>query len=269
MASTATTRLRLEKQATGENVDTWGTKLNTGLDLIDFAFGGKTSVTLAGSTVVLTSNNFATDEARAMFLDVSGTTGTIEVPAVGKVYVVRAASSLSNTVGIKPTGGSTVYVFPGQLAWIVVDGTTPYVVSRSGWGKIESGSVGTGTELDIPLNSVYAVNDLSLLLKGVSHNSGSQALSIALHNGTNFTSNQALSAATFGTSAVLYGSIEMFNLRRGTGRIFSSFADLSSDHTMGTLAANSIAWRDAAITQIRLYFGGSNFDAGTYELWAR
>ena len=35
MASTFTTRLRLEKQATGENANTWGDKTNTNFDLID------------------------------------------------------------------------------------------------------------------------------------------------------------------------------------------------------------------------------------------
>ena len=37
MASTYTTRLRLEKQATGENANTWGDKTNSNFDLILFS----------------------------------------------------------------------------------------------------------------------------------------------------------------------------------------------------------------------------------------
>ena len=38
MASTYTTRLRLEKQGTGENANTWGDKTNDTFDLIDKLF---------------------------------------------------------------------------------------------------------------------------------------------------------------------------------------------------------------------------------------
>ena len=40
MASTFTTRLRLEKHATGENANTWGDKTNTNFDLIDESING-------------------------------------------------------------------------------------------------------------------------------------------------------------------------------------------------------------------------------------
>ena len=37
MASTFTAKLRLEKQGQGENANSWGTLLNTLLDLVDVA----------------------------------------------------------------------------------------------------------------------------------------------------------------------------------------------------------------------------------------
>ena len=48
MASTFTTRLRLEKQATGENANTWGDKTNTNFDLIDESINGYSSKSVAG-----------------------------------------------------------------------------------------------------------------------------------------------------------------------------------------------------------------------------
>ena len=51
MASTFTTRLRLEKQATGENANTWGDK-TTNFDLIDESINGYASKSVAGSSNV-------------------------------------------------------------------------------------------------------------------------------------------------------------------------------------------------------------------------
>jgi hypothetical protein len=68
MPSSATPSLRLEMQAAGENLNTWGApKLNTVIALIDFAIAGWTVVNLTGPAV-LTSANFAPDQARAAML---------------------------------------------------------------------------------------------------------------------------------------------------------------------------------------------------------
>ena len=48
MASTYTP-LGIEKQATGENAGTWGTKTNTNLELIEQLAGGTTSQAVADS----------------------------------------------------------------------------------------------------------------------------------------------------------------------------------------------------------------------------
>jgi hypothetical protein len=65
MASTYTTRLRLEKQATGENANTWGDKTNVNFDLIDEAIYGYASKSVAGSSnVTLTNSNATADESR-------------------------------------------------------------------------------------------------------------------------------------------------------------------------------------------------------------
>lgn len=125
MPSTATTRNRLEKQATGENTNTWGSKLNaTAFDLIDTALDGRTNFTLSGSKT-LSSANFAADEARGRFLDItSGTGGTVTIPAVEKWYIVRNATS-GNVV--LTTGGATTATVPtGQIQVVVTDGSKVY-----------------------------------------------------------------------------------------------------------------------------------------------
>jgi hypothetical protein len=118
MPSTATTRNRLEKQASGENDTTWGTRLNTNLiDLADFALDGMTSFTLS-TTKTLSSNDYAADEARARFLNItSGTGGTVTIPNVEKVYLVRNATS--GSVIFTTGSGTTATVATGQTQWVV------------------------------------------------------------------------------------------------------------------------------------------------------
>ena len=57
MASTFTTRIRLEKQADGSNPNSWGTVLNQNvIDLVDEAIAAYTTVSLSAVDVTLTSN---------------------------------------------------------------------------------------------------------------------------------------------------------------------------------------------------------------------
>lgn len=131
MPSTATTRLRLEKQGNDENDSTWGTKANTVFDLIDHAIAGMTSFTLSGSKT-LSNTNYAADEARAMFLNItSGTGGTVTIPNVEKVYVVRNATS--GTVTFTTGSGTTADVATNE--WQIVVCAAGNVVYATNYGN--------------------------------------------------------------------------------------------------------------------------------------
>ena len=55
MASTYTTRVRLEKQTPGENENTWGTILNGNvIDLVDDSIAAYTTITVSSVDVTLT-----------------------------------------------------------------------------------------------------------------------------------------------------------------------------------------------------------------------
>lgn len=125
MPSTATSRNRFEKQGSGENANTWGTKLNTtGLDLIDEALDGRAAFTLSGSKT-LTSTNYASDEARKRVLDITGGTGgTITLPAVEKLYFARNNST--GSVIFTTGGGDEATLASGLTCWISCDGTNVY-----------------------------------------------------------------------------------------------------------------------------------------------
>lgn len=91
MPSTYTPSLRLEMQAAGENLNTWGApRLNAVIDRLDQAIAGRSAIVLAGDHV-LTSANLADDEARRAMLDFTGMgPATVTLPAASKIYLVRA-----------------------------------------------------------------------------------------------------------------------------------------------------------------------------------
>ena len=116
MASTYSTSLKLELQATGENAGTWGDKTNTNLQLVEQAVGGYEEVSIAGGagTTALTMSDGAASNARNMVVKLTGTiTGNriVTVPdSMEKVYIVSNGTTGSFTVQFKTASG-TGYTF--------------------------------------------------------------------------------------------------------------------------------------------------------------
>ena len=124
MPSTYTANNRFELQNPGENLNTWGTKLNNDTtSMIDQAIAGYLGIGLSGS-ITLTTANGASDQARNAIVDVtSGSGGTITIPSVSKLYVVRVASGVTGNVTLT-TGGNVTAVFtPGDVGQAECDGT--------------------------------------------------------------------------------------------------------------------------------------------------
>jgi hypothetical protein len=125
MASTATSRLRLNKQGTYDNPETWGIELNNGMiDMVDEAVGGF-SATISGD-VSLTVENYTADQARKMFMILDGAGGfTITVPAVDKMYYV--VNNCAADVTVKPLAGVGAVIRAGMAMWWYCDGTNGFV----------------------------------------------------------------------------------------------------------------------------------------------
>ena len=128
MPSTYTTRLRLEKQADGENANTWGDRLNQQvIDMVDEAVGGVVVVSTTGATTSLTASNGAADQSRNAVLRIEGTLGsdsTIVIPSVEKLYVVdNQTTGGAHTVKIKTAATTTNVIAPrGGSKFIYCDG---------------------------------------------------------------------------------------------------------------------------------------------------
>lgn len=130
MVSTPSTRLRLEKQALGENLNTWGqSRLNDALERLDEAIAGVQAVTISGASTTLTSTNYSTDQARKAALVLSGTlaaNSTLTVPNVEKLYVVvNNTTQGAYSLTIKTAAGSGYALRPGPQQ-VYCDGTDVY-----------------------------------------------------------------------------------------------------------------------------------------------
>jgi len=153
MPSTYTTRIRLEKQATGENSNTWGSRLNSNVfSLVDQAVAGYTSIALAADSVTLSVENGSVDQARSAILELHGTlTSSVDViiPSVTNQYLVRNNTSGAFSVTMKCAGGDGTAVPQGYVAIMYCDG----VSVRSAFGTGASRNIGT---------SVTEIPDISI-----------------------------------------------------------------------------------------------------------
>lgn len=152
---TATTRVRLEKQAYASNDEAWGDHLNEGVfDLVDEAVAGYVTKALVGD-YTLDSQNYITDEARNATIKFTGTgTFTVTAPAVEKTYVIWNACTGDLT--LKPSGGTGSIIRAGKKAVWFTDGTTGYTLDPTldeiktaaadvALGGFKLTGVGTGT----------------------------------------------------------------------------------------------------------------------------
>ena len=133
MASTYTTSGRFAKQGTGDNLNTWGLKLNQqAIDLIDEMIAGSVTVTIAGDTT-LTSLNGQSDQSRPAQLVLTGSPAanfTVTTPNVPKIYVV---DNQTNKIATFTTGsGDTVAIDPTDVVLIMTDGADWKTLSYGG-----------------------------------------------------------------------------------------------------------------------------------------
>lgn len=158
MASTYSTRLRLELMANGDQSGTWGTTNNTNIGtLLEEAISGYSSIALSDANTTLSANNGATDQARQMMLRFTGTltaARNITVPSSSKLYLVHNATTGGFALNFKTSGGASVAVPNGSKAFVYCDGTdcfiAPNTVYMTGTGLLGSSSgAGAATIIDI------------------------------------------------------------------------------------------------------------------------
>lgn len=132
MPSTPSDRLRVELQALGENLSTWGdTRLNEALKRLEEGQAKVLTKAVSGN-VTLVSQNYVEDEARSFVLVLTGTpTGTFKVtiPGVQKPYVIANRTGFDQTVGA--SSGLTATIRAGRTVLAYCDGTDTFAIDPS------------------------------------------------------------------------------------------------------------------------------------------
>ena len=135
MPSTYSPNLRTELIANGEQSGTWGNTTNVNLGtILDSAVAGYTNVTVSSTAdFALTANNGASDQARNMIVQLSGSPGgafNMFIPPASKFYVLRNTTSYDATVknstalnGTTASGGATFVLKANTTSLIFSDGT--------------------------------------------------------------------------------------------------------------------------------------------------
>ena len=155
MASSYSSSLNLELQATGENSGSWGTKTNNNLQKLESATKGYVSVAIASTTDSLTATDGSTtDEQSNAIIKLTGTLSgntTVQCEAVETWYIVDNAASMSTyTLGFKPAGGTATNLVAGSKHILYSDGSTMFDVLNDA-GNIKANgtlTVSGNTSLD-------------------------------------------------------------------------------------------------------------------------
>ncbi len=170
MASTFTSRIRLNNQGDGDPPNSWVVVLNDGvISLVDDAIAGYTTVSLgSAATVTLSAVDGGGDVPRSAFLELKGSVGganntiSMIIPAQSKSYVINnkvsANTTASDVVKLKTASGDGHTIPFGSIGLVICDGTSVFGtnVTGLGFGTAASADLGTGADNV----AVVSANDL-------------------------------------------------------------------------------------------------------------
>jgi len=135
MASTYSSTLNLELQASGENSGTWGTITNNNLTKVESAIKGYVSVAIASTTDALTvADGTTADEQSNAIIKLTGSlTGntTMQCEAVENWYIVDNATTMgTHSLSFKPAGGNGTDLVASSKHILYSDGSTMFDVLK-------------------------------------------------------------------------------------------------------------------------------------------
>jgi len=179
MPSTYTTRIRIEKQADGENPNSWGDILNQNvIDLLDDAVASYTTIGTSGSQIVgdntLTTNDGSSDEARSMALEIQGyvvsaSAANIVLPAQSKSYIVHnrvTQSSSTGTLRIMNTGATAT----GFTVNTSTAGTGTFLVVTDGVNVRGLDATGLGFSNIVTKDVLTSIGEIDVSTDGTINN---------------------------------------------------------------------------------------------------
>jgi len=153
MASTYSSTLNLELQASGENSGTWGDITNNNLQKVESAIKGYVAVAVANTNDSLTANDGTTaDEQSNAIIKLTGSLSdatTMSTEAVETWYIVDDATTHGgNNLTFKPSGGTGVNLVEGAKHILYSDGSTMFDVLNDAGNITANGTLNVTGNVD-------------------------------------------------------------------------------------------------------------------------
>jgi len=166
MPSTYSPNLHFELIANGEQANTWGTTTNNNIgSLIEQAIAGVSTIDVTSGDVWMTSFNGAVDQARSMFIQITGSPASARnvycLTGNTKVYVVINSSSQtvnfgSSTGSPNSFSGAYVSIAAGTSLFVYSDSINVYPGVTSITGLTASRAAVTNSGGSLTVSSVTA-----------------------------------------------------------------------------------------------------------------
>jgi two-component sensor histidine kinase len=172
--------LKIELIATGEQSGTWGTTTNTNLGTaVEEAITGSANVAFSSGDVTISlTNTNASQTARNLRLNLTGTSGgarVLTVPAIEKQYIIN--NGLADACTVKNSTGTGIAVPAGKTMVLFNDGTnvvdatthlssltlsTDLAIAEGGTGA----SSATDARTNLGLGSIATQNNTAISISG-------------------------------------------------------------------------------------------------------
>lgn len=148
MASSYSERKRLNLQATGDNVSTWGSVQNSGVfNVVDFAMDGWSVIALSADHTLTTADGTTTGNeagARVLKLTTAAATYITTLPAREAWYIVWNASTAAQTIA-SSGGGASVSIAAGEVVFVATDAVNVKRLTLTSMGSQRLTNLGAPT----------------------------------------------------------------------------------------------------------------------------
>ena len=236
--------LKIELIATGEQSGTWGTTTNTNLGTaIEEAITGSANVAFSSGDVTISlSNTNASQTARNLRLNLTGTSGgarVLTVPTIEKQYIIN--NGLADACTVKNSTGTGIAVPAGKTMVLFNDGTnvvdatthltsltlsTDLAVADGGTGASDAATART----NLGLGTMATQNDTSVSI------SGGSATGLSNLTTTNFTASGTITLS--GTATAVTQSASDNSTKLAT-TAYTDSAVTTATGSLGTMSTQN------------------------------
>jgi hypothetical protein len=249
MTSTATSNLRLELQGIGDNAGTWGTNLNTALQMLDRANGAYGDIAIVDGTNTITVTDYTNGDWHYKTWNLTGaltTAADVVVPTYNKFWYVVNSTTGSQVVTVKVSGQTGVVVPDGGSVIVYCDGTDvrrvlgsdEYQPLDAGLTSIAGLTTAADTMIYTTALDVYATATITAAGRAILDDADASAQRTTLGLGTIAT--QAANNVTI-TGGSVTGITDITVADGGTGRSSHTAYALIAGGTTATDPQQSIA----------------------------